>query len=81
MDSKEDPNPFQPTEPTSYEDIQGKDLPSQKAQDKANRIISACTKERDLDQLIDLATSTGGLVNDQIRQVACTSREHQTLVS
>ena len=38
--------------------------------DKAKRILAAC-RNNDLDALIELATSTGGLVDDEIRQTAC----------
>lgn len=81
MVSKEDPNPLRPAHPTSDEDFQEKDLPSQEEQNKVNRIIDACTVNRNLDELIALSTSTGGLINDQIRKSACTSKAHIFLFS
>jgi hypothetical protein len=50
----------QPQEPSS---------PPQ-SDDKAKRILTAC-RDNDLNALIELATSAGGLVDDEIRQTAC----------
>ena len=36
-------------------------------------ILAACEDPHDLDLLIRLATSTGGLINDEVRKVACKS--------
>ena len=38
---------------------------------EVNRILAACREPQDLDLLIRLATSTGGLINDETRKVAC----------
>lgn len=43
---------------------------SQSERDKAFEILKACG-DRDLDKLRDLATSEGGLVEDEIRRTAC----------
>ena len=40
---------------------------------EVNRILAACQDPHDLHLLIQLATSTGGLINDQVRKVACKS--------
>ena len=36
-------------------------------------ILAACKEPHNLDLLITLATSTGGLINDEVRKVACKS--------
>lgn len=38
-----------------------------------NRILAACDEPQDLQLLIRLANSTGGLINDEVRKVACKS--------
>lgn len=40
---------------------------------EVGRILAACEDPHDLDLLIKLATSTGGLINDEVRKVACKS--------
>ena len=40
---------------------------------EVDRILAACKDPHDLDLLIQLATSTGGLINDELRKVACKS--------
>ena len=40
---------------------------------KVNLILAACEESDDLDLLVRLATSTGGLINDEVRKVACKS--------
>jgi len=45
--------------------------------DKADRILRAC-RENDLSSLITLATSDGGLLNDEIRRTACMHLHIQT---
>lgn len=40
---------------------------------KVDRILAACEDPHDLDHLIRLATSTDGLINDDVRKVACKS--------
>jgi len=52
-------------------------LPSSEAErlsalraDKADAIRTACTS-RDLDALVEHATSEGGLLDDELRQIAC----------
>lgn len=43
---------------------------------KVDRILATCEKPRDLDLLIRQATSTGGLINDEVREIACKSLAH-----
>ena len=55
-----------------------KDLPDRDHGDtelshEVGRILAACQDPHDLDLLINLATSTGGLINDEVRKVACKS--------
>ena len=40
---------------------------------EVDSILAACEDPHDLDLLIRLATSTGGLINDTVRKVACKS--------
>ncbi|KAL2037986.1 hypothetical protein N7G274_009205 [Stereocaulon virgatum] len=68
MVSRGDSDPLSPKIPASGRTFQEK--ASRDEQDKVNRIIDACTKHCDLDQLRALSTSTGGLINDHIRQIA-----------
>lgn len=39
---------------------------------KVEDILAACEDPANFDALTSLATSTGGYVNDEVRQVACT---------
>ena len=39
---------------------------------KVEDILAACKDPADLDTLVELATTKGGFVNDEVRQVACT---------
>ena len=39
--------------------------------DKANSILDACKSPGNLDNLIVLATSSNGLIDDKVRRVAC----------
>lgn len=41
--------------------------------DQVNRILAACEQPHDVDFLIRLATGAGGLINDQVRKIACMS--------
>ena len=55
-----------------------KDLPDRDHGDtemshEIGRILAACEDPPDLDLLINLATSTGGLIKDEVRKVACKS--------
>jgi hypothetical protein len=52
------------------------DLPEPYA-DKVKLILEAC-HDRNLDALIELATSEGGLVNDEARQTACKTQLSST---
>ena len=72
MGSEDDANHLSPANPPSGDDTHEQDYPSGKEHDKITQIINACTKIRDIDQLIALSTATGGLVNDNVRRVACT---------
>ena len=55
-----------------FDEWKGKPL-TQEACIKVNRILTACGKQRDLRSLVALATSAGGLVDDEVRRVACMS--------
>lgn len=41
---------------------------------KVMRVLEAC-KERDLEALVALCTSSGGLVEDEVRRIACRSQD------
>lgn len=59
-----------------YDERMGEPL-TQEACTKVDRVLAACIAKPDWNSLVALATSTGGLVNDEVRRVACTSmREH-----
>ena len=45
--------------------------PYSEASGKVNRILAACNESKDLETLASLATSTGGLVDDEVRRKAC----------
>ena len=50
---------------------------TQEARTKVNRILAVCKGKPDLPSLVASATSAGGLVDDEVRRVACTSlRKH-----
>lgn len=55
-----------------YEGWRGKRL-SPAGCTKVSRILAACKEARDGDHLGTLATSKDGLVDDEVRRVACTS--------
>ena len=40
---------------------------------EVNHILAACHEPHDLHLLIKLATSTRGLINDEVRKIACKS--------
>lgn len=46
------------------------DYPSSIDEQKKNDILEACNA-RDIDALVRLATSSGGLLEDDVRRVAC----------
>lgn len=48
---------------------QNRDAGESKLPHEVNRILAACEDPHDLDLLIRLATSTGGLINDEVRKV------------
>lgn len=52
-------------------ECQDRDPGETKLSHEVNRILAACREPQDLDLLIRLATSTGGLINDETRKVAC----------
>lgn len=52
---------------------QNRDAGESKLPHEVNRILAACEDPHDLDLLIRLATSTGGLINDEVRKVVCKS--------
>ena len=43
---------------------------SQTEKDKVHRILQAC-RDRDLNELRELGTSEGGLIEDEVRRTAC----------
>ena len=52
---------------------QDRDQGEIKLSHQVHHILAACEDPHDLDLLITLATSTGGLINDKVRRVACKS--------
>lgn len=46
---------------------------------KVNNILATCEDPRDWDTLAILATSTGGFLDDEVRQVACTLTIYHSL--
>ena len=72
MGTENDANHLSPANPPSGDNAHEQDHPSENGHDKITQIINACTKTQDVDQLIALSTATGGLVNDDVRRVACT---------
>ena len=72
MGSEDDANPLSPTNSPNVDETHEKDYPSEEGPDKTTQIIYACTETQDVDQLIALSTATGGLLNDEVRRVACT---------
>ena len=52
-------------------DLQDRDDQETKLSHELDRILAACRHPHDLDLLITLATAPGGLVNDEVRKVAC----------
>ena len=54
-------------------EFQDKDDQDTKLSHELHRISAACRYPHDLDLLITLATAPGGLVNDEVRKVACKS--------
>ena len=55
------------------EESQDRDHGEIKLSHKVDRILVACDDPHDLDLLIRLATSPGGLINDEVRKAACKS--------
>ena len=54
-------------------EFQDRDHEKTKLSHEVDRILAACEYPPNLDLLIGLATSTGGLINDEVRKVACKS--------
>ena len=54
-------------------EFQDRDHEKTKLSHGVDRILAACEDPPNLDLLIGLATSTGGLINDEVRKVACKS--------
>ena len=50
---------------------QGKDPGQTNRSHEVDRVLAACKEPHDPDLLIALATSVGGLINDEVRKVAC----------
>ena len=55
------------------QECQDRDPRETRLSNEVNRILAACEEPQDLDLLISLATSTGGLIKDEVRKVACKS--------
>lgn len=45
---------------------------------KSDCILNSCGETPDIAALVHLATSTGGLVNDEVRRQACTFAKRRT---
>lgn len=45
---------------------------------RIDRVVNACEDPHDLNSLIRLATAPGGLINDELRKVACTFGRAET---
>ena len=71
MGSEDDANNLSPANPPSGDDTHEQDDPSETKHHKITQILHACTKTRDVEQLIALSTAAGGLVDDDVRKVAC----------
>ena len=54
-----------------------RDCGETKQSHEVNRILAACAEPHNLDLVIKLATAPGGLVNDEVRKVACKSWAEQ----
>ena len=52
---------------------QDRDHDETKPSDELDRMLAACQHPHDADILITLATAPGGLINDEVRKVACKS--------
>ena len=77
----DDPLPSDPPNDTSFRPYQGKDL-SPVRREKVNQIIDACRESGSPQRLIALATSSGGLINDDLRRIACRlTARHQVPLS
>ena len=48
---------------------------------KVNDILAACNDPVDWDALTKLATSKGGFLDDEVRQVACRLTNHVSLIT
>ena len=59
--------------PGTSKHIQDRDQGDTELSHEVHHILAACEDPHDLDLLIRLATSTGGLINDEVRKVACKS--------
>ena len=62
-----------------YDEWGGKPL-TQSECVKVNDILAACDDPVDWDTLTKLATSSGGFLDDEVRQVACRSTNHVSLI-
>lgn len=61
-----------------YNDWRGKALTLGEC-NKVNNILAACEDPKDWDILASLATSTGGFLDDEVRQGACTLTIYHSL--
>ena len=63
-----------------YDGWGGKPL-TQPERVKVNDILAACNDPVDWDTLTKLATSGGGFLDDEVRQVACRLTNHLSLIT
>ncbi len=54
----------------SYSYWRGRELSSTES-DKVKQILAACNESGDLEHLVTLASTTNGLVDDEVRMTAC----------
>lgn len=75
--SPSDPPPNEATEIEwrPYNEWKGKPLARVECK-KVDEILAVCEEPVDSDALARLATSTGGLLDDEVRQTACTSTNY-----
>ena len=78
MDYEKEPAPPGNLVSARKSGLQEHDVPSSKSE-KIDRILAACGALENLEPLIALATSSNGLINDEIRRVACMSQEHLSI--
>lgn len=55
--------------------------PAEEARVKVNRLLAACAEGQDPSILVALATSAGGLIDDEVRRKACTWNRERSCTS